>query len=140
MHPLFDTPRPNGFHTLNAYLFTEAPERLIQFAQDVFYAQELSRTTDPDSGIIRNCILQIGDSCFMIAQASDAFTGMRSAFYLYVNDVDGTYQRALEHGASSVFEAADMEFGDRQAGIVDPAGNYWWISQRLLASDYSSSY
>lgn len=72
----------------------------------------------------------------MISQAAGQFEGMRTAFYLYVNDVDSLYEIALKHGAESVFPPSDMEFGDRQGGIVDPAGNYWWISKRLEEQGY----
>ncbi|MEM9918546.1 MAG: VOC family protein [Bacteroidota bacterium] len=135
MHTAFETFRPKGFTSVNTYLFTENPQELIDFLKAVFFAEEHSRVIG-DGDLIRNCILQIGDTCIMIAQASGPFLGMRTALYLYVKDVDATYQRALEKGASTVFAAADMEFGDRQAGIQDVAGNYWWISTRLVKGSY----
>ena len=88
MNPIFDTYRPEGFHTLNGYLFLENPEELISFLSAVFLAEEISRTVGEDGKLIRNCILRIGDSSIMLAQASEAFAGMRTCFYLYVSDVD----------------------------------------------------
>lgn len=67
----------------------------------------------------------------MISQARGQFLGMKTSMYLYANDVDALYTNALKYGAKSEFEPADMDYGDRQAGIVDPAGNYWWVSKRL---------
>ena len=72
----------------------------------------------------------------MITQARGAFMGMRTAFYLYVDDVDAIHQRAIENGASVVFEAEDMDYGDRQSGVMDPSGNYWWISKRFDQKGY----
>ena len=46
------------------------------------------------------------------------------------------YQRALDHGAVSELHPADMDYGDRQAGVKDMAGNYWWISKRLEEKGY----
>lgn len=61
---------------------------------------------------------------------------MKTSMYLYTHDVDTLYANALKHGAKGEFEAADMDYGDRQAGIIDPAGNYWWISKRLEEKEY----
>jgi uncharacterized glyoxalase superfamily protein PhnB len=47
---------------------------------------------------------------------------------MYVDDVDGTYQLALEHGAMSLREPAEQYYGDRNAGVEDPFGNQWWIA------------
>ncbi len=134
---LYDTIRPEGFGTVNSYLFSDDPQKLIEFLKDAFYAEETSRTVHPEEGFIQNCILKIGDSCIMIAQARDQFIGMKSSLYFYTSDVDHLYQRALDHGANSVFAPADMDYGDRSGGIQDPCGNYWWISKRLQKGDYN---
>lgn len=135
MNTYFDTYRPDGFHTLHPYLFVDDPEKLIDFLKKAFYAEEINRSLMPD-GNIANVILKIGDSCFMISQARGEFEGMKTALYLYVSDVDFMHQRAIEHGAEPSFEPEDMPYGDRQSGIIDPCGNYWWISQRLVEKGY----
>ncbi|WP_394747427.1 VOC family protein [Spongiimicrobium salis] len=136
MKPIFNTYRPEGFGTVNGYLFVENPEELIVFLKKAFYAVEVNRSLHPESGDIANVILKIGDSCFMISQARGQFLHMRTAFYLYVDDVDKMHQRAIENGATVEFEPADMEYQDRQSGIIDPSGNYWWISKRLVEKGY----
>ena len=136
MNPLFNTYHPEGFSTVNGYLFVSNPQELIDFLKSAFYAEEKSRTVIPDSEEIANCILKIGESCIMISQARGPFEGMRGSFYFFVDDVDTAYKNAMDNGAKSVFEAADMEYGDRQAGIEDVSGNYWWISKRLVKGDY----
>lgn len=136
MNKIFDTYRPEGFGTVNGYLFVENPQELIDFLHQAFYAEEINRVMNPENGDISNVILKIGTSCFMISQARGQFLNMRTAFYLYVDNADEIHKRAVELGATEVFEPADMEFGDRQSGIVDPSGNYWWISQRLVQKGY----
>ena len=136
MKPIFDTYTPDGFSTVNAYLFTEDAQQLIVFLKDTFYAEEINRSVNEKNGDISNCILKIGESCFMISQARGMFEGMRTALYLYVDDVDTIHKNALSNGAKEVFAPADMDYGDRQGGIVDPAGNYWWISKRLHEKGY----
>lgn len=88
------------------------------------------------NGEIGNVILQIGDSSFMISQARGEFTGMKTALYLYVRDVELIHKRAVEFGAKVSFEPEDMPYGDRQSGIIDPCGNYWWISKRQEKKGY----
>ena len=137
MNKIFDTYRPKGFGTVNGYLFTENPKELIDFLKNAFYAVEINRSTNPKNGDIANVILQIGDSCFMISQAREQFLNMRTAFYLYVDNVDEMHKRAVANGAKVEFEPWDMDYGDRQSGIIDPAGNYWWISKRLVTKGYN---
>ena len=136
MNKIFDTFRPEGFETVTAYLFVENPDELIDFLKKVFYAEEINRSINPNNGDIGNVILKIGTSCIMISQARGQFLNMRTAFYLFVNNVDEVHKRAVEFGAKLVFEPADMDYGDRQSGIEDSSGNYWWISKRLVQEGY----
>lgn len=137
MNEIFDTYRPEGFSTISSYLMVENPEELIDFLKNAFFAEELNRSINPTNGDIANVILKIGYACFMISQARGQYVGMRTAFYLYVNNVDEMHKRAIANGAKLAFEAADMPYDDRQSGIIDPSGNYWWISKRLVNTPYS---
>jgi uncharacterized glyoxalase superfamily protein PhnB len=132
----FNTYRPEGFGSVNPYLFAARPQQLIQFLKDAFSAEELNRSTIPKSDEIANCLMKIGDSCIMISQARGDFEGMRSSFYLFVENVDEIYRQAIDCGADDLYGPSDMEYQDRQAGIQDPAGNYWWISKRLVKEPY----
>jgi PhnB protein len=51
--------------------------------------------------------------------------------HLYVQDVDATYERALDAGATSVRDVEDQFYGDRSGGVRDPGGNVWWISTHV---------
>ena len=137
MNKIYDTYRPEGFGTVNGYLFAENPKELIEFLKKAFYAEEVNRSTNPENGDIANVILKIGTSCFMISQARGQFLNMRTAFYLYVANVDEMHKRAVENGAKVEFEPANMDYQDRQSGIIDPSGNYWWISKRLVEKGYN---
>jgi uncharacterized glyoxalase superfamily protein PhnB len=136
MNKIYNTYRPEGFGTISSYLMVEKPEELIDFLKIAFYAEELNRSMNPKTDEIANVILKIGTSCFMISQARDQFLNMRTTFYLYVDDVDAMHKRAIENGAKEEFEPADMPYEDRQSGVVDPSGNYWWISKRLVEKEY----
>ena len=136
MNKIFETFRPEGFGTVNGYLFVENPKELIDFLKNAFYAEEINHSTNPKNGDITNLILKIGSSCFMVSQARGQFLNMRTAFYLYVDNVDEIHKRAVNNGAKVEFEPADMGYEDRQSGIIDPSGNYWWISKRLVKKGY----
>ncbi len=49
MNKLFDTYKPDGFGTVNSYLFVEKPIELIDFLKKAFYAEEINRSTDPNN-------------------------------------------------------------------------------------------
>lgn len=136
MHPIFNTYLPEGFETVNTYLFVKNPEQLIHFLKSAFYAEEVNRSLNPENGDISNCILKIGTNSVMISQERGKFTNMRTAFYLFVEDVDNVHHQAIQFGAKEEFEPADMPYGDRQSGIIDPSGNYWWLSKRLVKKGY----
>lgn len=53
------------------------------------------------------------------------------SLYLYVNDTDAVYQRALQAGATSVMPPADQFYGDRNAGVKDASGNFLWIATHI---------
>ena len=120
MNKIFETYRPKGFGTVSSYLFAEKPQELIDFLKNAFYAEELNRSVNPENGDLVNCILKIGTSCFMLSQAKEPFLNMRTSFYLYVDQVDEMHQRAIEYDGQEVFEPADMDYKDRQSGIIDP--------------------
>lgn len=127
---------PEGYGTVFPYIIVANAKAFFGFLRDVFDASELGRTELPD-GRVANLRVRIGTSSFMISEAEGGMLKpMPCTHYIYVEDVDGTLQKAVEHGADKLSDAADMDYGDRQAGIVDPFGNYWWISRRLVEEDY----
>ena len=56
--------------------------------------------------------VRIGDSVVMIG-GGGAWSGeaMPAAIYLYMDDVDAVYKRALQTGAASITESADQPYG-----------------------------
>ena len=76
--------------------------------------------------------IKIGDSMLMIGGGIPgrkmSATPNTTALHVYVEDTDAVYQRALAAGATSISGPADQEYGERSAGVKDPAGNYWYIA------------
>jgi uncharacterized glyoxalase superfamily protein PhnB len=72
--------------------------------------------------------LRIGDSLVMLGQAGGPWKPFHSALYLWIDDVDAVYGRALQAGGVSESAPEDKPYGHRNAGVVDPNGNTWWIA------------
>jgi uncharacterized glyoxalase superfamily protein PhnB len=55
---------------------------------------------------------------------------MPAFLYVYVEDADRTYWRALAAGATSIEEPIDMPYGGRRAMVRGAWGNLWQIATR----------
>ena len=123
-------PVPEGYHTVTPYLVVHGIARLIDFLQQAFDAVEIHRMQRPD-GTVGHAEVQIGDSRVMMGEPMGDRPPMPATIYLYVEDTDAVYRRALSAGASSVMEPADQFYGDRNAGVKDPSDNLWWIATHI---------
>ena len=118
---------PEGYHSVTPYLTVQGAATLLDFLKQAFAATEIHCMTRPD-GTVGHAEVRIGDSVVMLAEAKGEWQPRPGALYLYVNDTDAAYQRALQAGATSLMEPADQFYGDRNAGVKDPVGNHWWIA------------
>lgn len=123
-------PIPDGYHSVAPYLVVEGAARLLDFVKRAFDAEETMRLAAPQ-GRIGHAEIRIGDSAVMIADVPAGSAPMPATIHLYVADADATYRRALDAGATSLHPPTDQFYGDRNAGVIDPAGNRWWIATRI---------
>jgi PhnB protein len=125
-------PIPEGYHTLQIYLAVEDASKAIDFYKEAFGAEETIRMPGPD-GSVAHAELQIGDSKLML---SDPFPqsnvrppsergGPTASIFMYVDDVDATFEQAQRAGATVVSELEDMFWGDRFGTVADPFGQVW---------------
>jgi PhnB protein len=120
-------PIPAGYHTVTPYLSVPDAQGLIDFMVKVFDAKEREVIRKPD-GQIRHAEIQIGDSVIMLGTTSSTYGTATATLYVYVDDADATYQKALAAGATSISEPANQFYGDRHAGVKDANGISWWIA------------
>ena len=111
---------PEGWHSITPRLVVHDPAELVRFLRKAFDATG-DFTPDAPS------VMRIGDSIVMVSGIGPR-NPMPAFLYLYVDDVDSTYQRALEAGAVCLEEPADMPYGDRRGMVKDPCGNDWQIA------------
>ena len=129
---------PEGYATVFPYMMVTGADDLADFLKHVFDADEVGRTTMPN-GRTANIRIRIGTTTFMISEAGDGLIpAMPGSYYVYVEDVDKTFDKALAHGATKIIEPVDMPYRDRQAGVTDPSGNIWWITRRLVEAPYDA--
>jgi PhnB protein len=117
---------PANNQTVMPYLILRDAEGFMKFTQEVFGATLLDKHLQ-DDGTIMHAEVMIGDSTIMFAQSNDKFGESPAGLFIYVNDTDETYIKALEFGATSVQEISDQSYG-RTGGIKDANGNTWWIT------------
>lgn len=126
---------PPGFATITPYIAVPNAAAYITFLQAALGGIEIGRSTRPD-GTIANAQIRFTDSTIMLSDATAEYPASRISLYFYVENADAAVAQALAHGASLEMAVADMPYGDRQGGIVDPNGNIWWLSQRLVEKPY----
>jgi PhnB protein len=122
--------KPERYHSITPYLIINNAEHLIEFLKQAFDAEELSRMAQPDGGIM-HAELRIGDSTLMLADATEQYPPTPAFLYLYVENTDAVYQKALTAGATSIREPTDEFYGDRTAAVKDAFGNQWGIATHV---------
>lgn len=129
------TYKPEGHPVVSPYLVVEEIDPLIAFLEEVFGGEEMVRHEDEAGGVL-HAEVRIEESVIMMGEAGIGWSPTPSMLHIYVEDVDGTYERALEAGGTKVQEPIRREGeSDRRCGVKDPAGNTWWIATRVEVSD-----
>jgi len=128
-------PVPEGFHTITPQLVLDNAAQTIDWYKEAFGAEELSRSVGPD-GKVMHAELRIGDSRFMVndammgGKAPNALGGSPASLWLYVENSDTLFDRAVGAGAKVQMPLADQFWGDRGGAVSDPSGYTWWIATR----------
>ncbi len=129
-------PIPEGFHTVTPTLTIKGAAEAIEFYKKALGAQEVMRMSNPD-GKIGHAELKIGDSIIFIndemsmpgcPRSPQSLGGVTGTLYLYVDDVDAAFQRAVRAGGKATSPVTDMFWGDRHGSFVDPFGHNWSLS------------
>ncbi len=127
-------PIPEGEQAVIPYLTVKNAEAAIAFYSQVFDAKELGRLVM--MGMIGHAELQIGDCKIMLTEENldwgskspATLGGSPVTIALYVADVDTSFQRALDAGATAAMPVKDEFYGLRVGVVVDPFGHKWHIS------------
>jgi len=112
--------KPDGWRSVTARIFVDESRELMEFVKNVFGATGDYRSDRPT-------VVTIGDSMVMISDTA-ARKRTNAFLYVYVDDVDEVYRRALRAGATSLEEPSMTPYGDRRAMVEDRWGNTWQIA------------
>jgi PhnB protein len=124
---------PKGFRTITPYLMVHRSEEFVEFVKKAFDAKVLLRVNTPQGKMMHSQI-QVGDSIIEASEFAPAFAPDSPITLLFnVKDADAAYERAMEAGASSLFEPRTEPYGDRDAAVRDVAGNFWSFITRKVS-------
>lgn len=119
-----------GLHTVNVYLHPLGAAKMIEFLKPAFGAEEVAVYRHEPGGPVVHAKVKIGNSVLEMGEAHGPYQPMPTMFFLYVDDVDAWYQRAVASGATSTSEPKQA-YGDRVASVTDPFGNTWYIATHV---------
>jgi PhnB protein len=117
---------PHGSNTVMPYLILNNASQFIDFMKEVFNA-DLTYKAMHDEKTIMHAELKIGDSKIMFADANEQWNAQPANLFIYDDEVDVTYNKAIHKGAEVVTPVTDQSYG-RSGGVKDPFGNTWWIT------------
>ncbi len=118
---------PEGLGTVTPYLHPRGAPELIDFLKRAFAAEEMAVHRGPE-GTIVHAKIRVGASVIEMGEAHGEWGPMPTMFYLYVDDVDAWYRRALAAGATSMEPPALQPYGERRAAVRDAFENQWYLA------------
>ena len=131
-------PIPEGYPRVTPYLIVDDADDAIDFYRQVFGATERMRMDGPD-GKVGHAEIQIGDAVVMLADefpdmgitSAKTLGGTPVSLHVYVEDVDKTFDHAIQLGAKTVDSIEDKFYGDRSGTFEDPYGHRWNVASHV---------
>jgi len=129
---------PKGYHTVTPSLFVAGAAKAIEFYKKALGAEEQMRFAGPD-GKIMHAEIKLGDSIVMLAdempdmggKGPKSIGGTPVSFFVYGENVDAAWKRAVDAGCKEVVPLADQFWGDRTGCLEDPFGHQWWLATHV---------
>ncbi len=124
---------PEGYHSITPMLMFKDARNAIEFYKRALGATERCVMPGPDGKGVMHAELLIGDSIIMVGEenprepckSSETLKGSPVSFYIYLENVDEAFHKALEAGSESMMPVQDMFWGDRVGTVQDPFGYTW---------------
>lgn len=132
-------PVPDGLRTVTISLTITPCADAIDFYVRAFGAVEIEpRMTGPD-GLVGHAEIRIGDSVLMMGdewpdgptRSPATLGGSTAAVFLYVDDVDALWERAVDAGCEVVYPLELQFYGDKGGRVRDPFGHTWGLAQHV---------
>jgi PhnB protein len=131
-------PVPRGYHTVTPSLVVAGAAKAIDFYKKALGAEEVMRFPGP-GGTIMHAEIRVGDSVVMLAdempeqggRGPKSYGGTPVSFFVYKDNVDAAWKRAVDAGGKEIMPLQDMFWGDRSGCFEDPFGHRWWLAQHI---------
>lgn len=129
-------PIAEGFHSVTPMLMFKDARKAIEFYKRAFGAAKRYAMPGPDGKGVMHAELLIGNSIIMMGEehpneqckSAETLGGSPVSFYIYLENVDEAFRRALEAGAEIRMPVQDMFWGDRVGTVQDPFGYSWSLA------------
>jgi uncharacterized glyoxalase superfamily protein PhnB len=120
---------PNGHQIVMPYLMLDNALKFIDFTKEVFDAVLTTNMHQlrPDGKSVLHSEVRIGGCTIMFSDASEQWKKQTANLFVYVENADRTYSKAIHAGAETLMGLSDQSYG-RTCGVTDPFGNVWWIT------------
>lgn len=119
-------PIPSQYNSLMPYMIIPGANKFIAFIKTVFDATE-QIIVPREEGVVMHGELRIKDAVIMFADVTDQFKARPAGLFIYVDDVDDVYKKAITAGATSLMQPMQQPYG-YTCGFHDPFGNDWWAT------------
>jgi PhnB protein len=115
--------------TVSPCLTVESIPEEIRFLQAVFEARPSPKSGDA-RGPLSQAEVELGNVTLRLGRVHHDGVPVTGMLYVWVDDVDGIFGRAVEQGATVISDPTDQPSGVREAGFRDPQGQIWWLGRR----------
>ena len=124
---------PEGMHTITPQLAIDGCDKAIEWYKKAFGAELVARAPDPSGKKVWHAAIRIGNSMIFV---NDVFPEMgggaqTASLWLYTENVDQAWKRAIDAGGKQTMPLGDMFWGDRLGALQDPFGNRWNLAQHM---------
>lgn len=133
------SPIPRGYRTATACLTVADVDAALAFYQAAFGAEILTRLCAADDAPALHATCKIGNSIIAVNREAPEkgvysplnIGGSACQVHLYVDDVDASWERAVEAGASVLTPVYDAYWGDRTGVLADGNGHVWSLASKV---------
>lgn len=109
------------------YLIIENSTSFHDFMKEVFIAEDQLIIPAENGGVMHG-ELRIGDAVIMFANSGQSWPTFPGSVFIYVEDAEAVFNRAILKGCKQLQELAQREYG-YGGGFEDHYGNNWWVNQ-----------
>ena len=130
---------PEGFHSVTPVFVVKDARKAIEFYKRAFGAEELFVMPGPNGKGVMHAEVKIGNSILMMGEenpqepckSAETMGGSPVSFYMYVENADEAFRKALAAGAEIRMSGEDMFWGDRAGTVLDPFGYSWTLATHI---------